>query len=307
MRAVQVCVGLALVVFPAAIVRAQRSAESLISQGRYEEALSELQRAPEETKATARWHLLSSKAYDGLRDPKHAVDEAQRALAVDPRNEASYLQLGQIFLSWNTAQPALEIFSSASALFPQSLPILLGRGIAELDLGRYKEAEQDLKSCLQKKPDLGIAFESLETTYLKTGQLEDAVNAARAYATNYPDDYRGHCYVAAATDEMQGDPKIVREALDAALRSKPDYVPAHVLEAKIALRAGETRRALDVLESAVRINSNYPVAHIELAKIYRKLGRNADAARELQIVEKLNADRGRTLSYHRGSPDARAQ
>jgi tetratricopeptide (TPR) repeat protein len=280
---------------------AQKSAELLVSQGRYQDALTDLQTLSEAVKQTAQWHLIASRAYDGLGDPKRAIEEAQTGLAIDPHNPAVHLQLGQIFLSWNTPQPAFDVFTSALKLFPESTPILLGRGIALMDLGRYNEAANDFKVCLKRKPDLGIAFESLETTYLKAGQLEDAVNAATQYSKDFPNDYRGHYYLAAATDQIQGDPNVIQAELNETIRCKPDYVPANVLEAKMLSRAGDATRALAILEGAVRQNPSYPSAHIELAKLYRKMGRNDEAVRELKILEKVNADRGRSLSYHQGA------
>src|ERR1700742_4993130 len=119
---------LALALAP--IVWGQKSAELLVSQGRYQDALANLQASPESSRQTAQWHLTASRAYDGLGDPKRAVEEAQTALTIDPHNPAAYLQLGQIFLSWNTPQPAYDVFSSALKLFPESIPMLLGRGIA---------------------------------------------------------------------------------------------------------------------------------------------------------------------------------
>ena len=76
----------------------------------FQEARRLLEKLPADS---ATWHLLSSRAYDGLDDPARAVSEAQAAIELDPKGLAAYLHLGQIFLSHNTPQPALEIFSEA--------------------------------------------------------------------------------------------------------------------------------------------------------------------------------------------------
>jgi len=275
--------------------------ERLLAAGRYAEALSALDRAPAAEKQSGEWHLLASKAYDGLNDPKKAVEEAEDALATNPRDERYHLQLGQIFLSRNTPQAANEIFNSALKLFPDSLPLLLGRGISLLNLGRYEAAERDFETCLQKNPGLGIAFESLETAYLQTSRPELAAHTASAWRTKYPDDYRGHYFFAAAEEQLAPDSGAERKALEEALRAKPDYAPAKVLEAKMALRSGHPNEALALLQEAVRLRFDYPLAHVELAKTYRALGRSADATRELEILKRLSDQRPQSLAYHRGS------
>ena len=63
-----------------------------------------------------------------LNDPVRDVTRAQADLDRNPRSEAAYLKLGQIFLTWNTYTPALEVFEEAAALFPDSVLIALGGG-----------------------------------------------------------------------------------------------------------------------------------------------------------------------------------
>ena len=281
------------------------SIEILLSHGDYHEALLELERRPATEKATGQWHLLASKAYDGLDQPKQAVAEAEAALAADPRQEPYYLQLGQIFVSRNTPSAALEIFDDALRLFPGSLLILLGRGVALMNLGRYEEAEKDFGTCLARKPDLGIAFESLETIYLQTSRPEEAETAARQYQSRNPADYRSYYFLAAAQDGLhRADIQGESTALAQALSLKPDYAPAKVLLAKISYRNGDTSKALQLLEDAVSKRPDYAPAHVELAILYRRLGRKDDAARESQLLQRLSDQRPPALTYHRGNAHA---
>ncbi len=58
-------------------------------------------------------HLLASQTYQVSGDPAKAVSEAQSEISSNPSSLAGYLQLGQIFLEYNTPEPAVEIFSKA--------------------------------------------------------------------------------------------------------------------------------------------------------------------------------------------------
>src|SRR5437879_2432858 len=105
--------------------------EKMLAAGQYRAALAHLEQAKDHPPA---WHVLASKAYDGLNDPAQAVQEAEAALALDPRSEPAHAQLAGIFLSHNTPSAALDIFSAALQLLPQSTLLRLGKGLALKEL-----------------------------------------------------------------------------------------------------------------------------------------------------------------------------
>src|ERR1041385_7684418 len=98
-------------------------------------------------------HLLASQTYEVLKDPAKAVSEAQEEIQANPKNPAGYLQLGQIFLEYNTPQPAVEIYSKALQLVPDSLPAHLGEGLALKGIQRFDEAEKELSLCFQRRSE----------------------------------------------------------------------------------------------------------------------------------------------------------
>src|SRR5215218_9974782 len=86
---------------------ALKDVEALLARGEYRQALQQLSNSAERS---APWHLLASKAYDGLNDPEKAVAEAEEALRLDPDQPANHVQLAQIFLARNTPKAAFDIF-----------------------------------------------------------------------------------------------------------------------------------------------------------------------------------------------------
>jgi tetratricopeptide (TPR) repeat protein len=276
--------------------------KTLLAHGEYQSALGRLEASSPSERQSGEWHLLASKAYDGLNRPKEAVEQAEAALQINPGEQAYHLQLGQIFLSRNTPQAAFEVFNDALKLFPHSLLLRLGRGMALMNLGSYAQAEEDLMACLHRKPDWGIAFESLETVYFETSRFEEAEKRAEAYQHQNPADFRGFYLWAAAEERLENrEPQRELESLDKALHLKPGYTPAQVLVAKVLDRNGDSTKALRILEEAVRNRADYAPAHLQLARLYRKLGRRDEAERESQILQQLSDNRPAALLYHRGS------
>ena len=269
--------------------------ERLVARGDYRTAQSELARLP---KDSARWYVLSSKIADGLNDPGAAVSAAEAALQLEPRNESAHVQLGSIFLSRNTPDAALEVFTEAQVLLPQSLLIRLGRGLALKELQRWDDAEAELTHCL---PNL-LAFDALATTLMQRGRLADAAVLAQKFIKAAPQDYRGW-YFAAAAKEAFDEPGFEVD-VRRSIALGPQFAASRALLGKWLLKHDRVTEAAVELEQAIRWRPDLVQAHLQLAQAYRRLGRTSDAAREFNIVsdlkEKEKAPRQRLL-FHRGA------
>ena len=275
-------------------------ADRLIATGKYAEALETLRQEPA---PTFRWHLLASKAYEGLNDPARAVAEAEAALALDAKSEAAHLQLGQIFLSHNTPAAAYEIFTEAQKVFPDSFLISLGKGLSLKEIGKWDEAAAELGQCVDRQPSSGVAFDALATVLLHGSKFEEVRKVSGAFIKRNPDDFRGYYYAAAGREGSGLPDDDTHKLLEKSLRLNPNFAASLSLEGKILLRRNAAKDAAAALERAVSLRPEHVQSHMMLANAYRKLGREADALREFQTVRELH-ERERqpqpSLIYHRG-------
>ncbi|MGH9661430.1 MAG: tetratricopeptide repeat protein [Bryobacteraceae bacterium] len=268
--------------------------EREVAAGRYAEALTQLEAEPERP---ARWHVLASRAYDGLNDPARAVAQAEAALKLDPRHEPAHVQLGYIFLSRNTPTAAVEVFTEAEKAFPQSRVVKLGLGLALKELQRYDEAEKTLAACWPHP----LAFDALATILVQRLKFAEAKDLAARFIQTHPADYRGYYFLAAAKDGLLE--RDARERVRQSLARKEDFAASHALLGKIQLREGEFEAAAASLETAIRLRPDLVQAHLHLGRVYQKLGRPGDAAREFAIVRELKEKEAQpkpSLRYHRG-------
>jgi tetratricopeptide (TPR) repeat protein len=268
--------------------------ERHVTAGRSQEALAQLEI---EQERPAAWHVLASKAYDGLNEPARAVAEAEAALRLDPRNEAAHVQLGYIFLSRNTPAAAVDIFGDAERIFPQSIVVRLGKGLALKELQRYDEAEKTLAACWPHP----LAFDALATVLVQRGKFDEAKALAARFIQASPADYRGYYFLGAAKDGLREQD--ARDAVVQSLERKADFAASHALLGKIQLRAGELQAAAVSFEEAIRHRPDLVQAHLQLAQTYRKLERSSDAQREFDIVRDLTRKEAQpkpSLRYHRG-------
>ena len=274
--------------------------ERLIAAGKYQAAVEELER---NTNRSFQWHLLESKALEGIGDLPRAVSEVEAALQLEPRNEAAHLQLGQIFLSHNTPLAALEIFTDAQQLFPQSFLIRLGRGLALKEIGRYDQSAVVLQEALSQQPSSGIAFDGLATVLLQNSKFEEAQRVSESYVSRNTADYRGFFYLAAAREGLALRDDISLELLKKSLELNPDFAATHSLLGKILLRQNSLQAAALALERSIALRPDHVPSHMTLATVYRKLGREADARKEFQTIREINEKERQpspSLLYHRG-------
>lgn len=249
-------------------------------------------------------HLLASQAYDVLKDPAKAVSEAQAEMRTNPKSLAGYLQLGQIFLEYNTPQPAVEIYSKALQLAPDSLLAHLGEGLALKGIQRFDEAEKELRLCLKRDPGMAVAFDALASLYLEAGNYEQLAAAAQQYLQANAFDYRGYYYLAAAKEHEKEKSQTAEALLNKAIGLNPDFAASFALLGKLLLQDGRAEEAARELEHAIQLRPDYRPAHLYLGNTYKKLGREGDAAHEFQLVRELNEKQSTqpSLRYHGGPP-----
>lgn len=270
--------------------------EQLVAQGRYADAQKQLAQLPG---GTPRWHLLASKVADGLGDPAAAVQQAEQALALDPRSEAAHVQLGTIFLSRHTPEAALEVFTEARQLLPQSLILRLGRGLALQELQRWDDAEADLSACLPHP----LAYDALATILLQRGRFPELVQLAERFRQSAPNDHRPWYFLAAAKEaqDLPGVDVDLRQSLTRNAR----FAASHALLGKWLLKQGRAAEAVPALEQATQLRPDLVQAHLHLAQALQKLNRREEAARAFETVrqlkEKEKAPRQKLL-FHRGAP-----
>lgn len=274
--------------------------EQSLTFHRYRAALDQLSAVESRD---SKWHLLASRAYDGLNDPMKAVQEAEAALALDPRNPACHLQLAQIFLSRNTPQAALEILTEAEVQFPDVFVIQLGKGLAQKELQQYGEAEKSLQWCLRRQPDSALAFDGLATVYLHQMRFAGLRDLAAEFLTHNSGDYRGYYFLAAGRegDLMAGDETraLIRKALD----RNASFAAAHALAGKVLLREGKFGDAVAPLKRAIELRPDLVQAHLNLARALRATGDESGSAQEFSVVRRLKAKEQEpvpSLVYHRG-------
>lgn len=149
-------------------------------------------------------------------------------------------------------------------------------------------ARKFVSEALQSDPKLGIAHE--EQGFIDFSDGKDA-DAASEFAQAVADD--GSLYLSlfaktmlspAATSNDVGDQETFKSALNAVLARNPQYAPAYVQLARLAIRQNDLKAALACSRKAEELEPFRAGYHLQTGEILLRMGRNAEAANFAKFV-----------------------
>lgn len=220
---------------------------------------------------------------------ENAIPAMRLAIARDPRNESYRLRYG--LLLNDTKAPAAAAIRLREALkeFPDSSPLWLALGIAQMGDGKSDDARKSFERALELDSRSAPALAYLGSTYGERGQYAEAASfyeRALAAAPNSAVPY----YLAA--DALLKEPEVdaprVEKYLARAVELEPDFASAHMALAKLYVRGERWTEAAAAFERVTRLDPESAEAHYQLGRVYVRLKRGSDAQRELDAFKQLS-------------------
>ncbi len=238
---------------------------------------------------SARVYAALADVYEAGGYVENAIPAMRLAIARDPRNESYRLRYG--LLLNDTKAPAAAVIRVREALneFPESSPLWLALGIAQMGDGKSDDARKSFERALELDPRSAPALAYLGSTYGERGQYaeaasyyERAIAAAPSSAVPY--------YLAA--DALLKQPEIdaprVEKYLARAVELEPDFASAHLALAKLYVRGERWPEAASAFERVTRLDPESSEAHYQLGRVYVRLKRGSEAQRELDKFKQLS-------------------
>jgi tetratricopeptide (TPR) repeat protein len=263
-------------------------------------ATGDLQTAAAEANAllpqhdTAEVHHLLADVAEKSNDPLEAVRQYQRAAELDP-TEPNYFDWGSELLLHQAAEPAVEVFSKGSRLFPGSIRMKSALGTAWYVRGSYDQAVETLCHASDLDP-------TATAPYIFLGRIQNVEPAANAeivarlarFAQLQPANSWANYYYAISLwkqqkspDDNQNLPKI-EALLQTAIRIDPNFAAAHLQLGILYSEQKNLPDAFAAYRKAVETAPALPDAHYRLALLYRLAGEKSKAQQELQLYQQTS-------------------
>jgi tetratricopeptide (TPR) repeat protein len=240
----------------------------------------------------AELHQLLGEVGEKLGNPLEAVREYQRAAELDP-SEPNLFDWGADLLLHRALEPAIEVFTKGNRLFPRSVRMLVGLGVAWYARGAYDLAAQRLCEASDLNPDDAAPYlfmgkmESVEIT-------ESTCMAERLgrFATLQPNNALANYYYSLSLSrrthpEDTNQLAQLESLLQKAVRLDPKLDVAYLQLGILEGSRGDFAKAITAYQQAIAANPELEQAHYRLAQVYSRTGESSKAQAEILLYERL--------------------
>jgi tetratricopeptide (TPR) repeat protein len=248
----------------------------------------------------ASWHHALADLEEKKGNSLAAVQEYQKAADLAP-SETNLFDWGAELLLHRAYEPASEVFAKGKRLFPASVRMAMGLGVAAYALGSYELAAQRFCEASDVDP-------SDPNPYLFLGKLQavgsgllpgvverlerfERVRPGNAWATYYHAvavwKRREASGSAIQSSEIQSSAAQVEELLRKAVANDPKLAVGYLQLGIVYSEEKDWPKAIAALENAVKIDPDLEEGHFRLAKAYRMAGQTDKAKVELQVYQRI--------------------
>ena len=273
----------------------QRSQESLAKE------TAALTKPPSDDHSGAAAHHFLAENLERQGDPLQAVREYQRAAELNP-SESNLFDWGSELLLHHAAEPAIEVFAKGKRLFPQSVRMLTGLGVAWYAAGSFDQAVQYLCAASDLDP-------ADPQPYLFIGKMQVAASAEsdtaaeklRQFVKFQPDNALANYYYAISLWKRRtgGDAERflqVQPLLEKAIRLDPKLAPAYLQLGILYSEQKNFSSAISAYQRAIAVDPQLDQAHYRLAQAYRLTGEASRSREELALYEKISKEKSEEAS-----------
>lgn len=167
---------------PRALVKGER----LIRDGKYEQAIPQLQRATQLLPKNAQaWNHLGL-AYHGNNQPLPAVRAYRQALSLDNKLAAARFNLGCVYLDQSELPSAIEHFTSYTYVQPNAPEGWVKLGTAQLRANKIDLAERNFRAALDLQTNNLEALNGLGLVQFQRKRYFDALNTFNSALASNP-------------------------------------------------------------------------------------------------------------------------
>jgi len=213
-----------------------------------------------------------------------------RALAKAPKHVAAWILKGDLARARLDHAASAKAYSEALTNDPQSLPALLNRAFALIELGEHDKAKADVTAARGMAPRHPLANYLQGLISFRQGDYAQAREFIALTLRSAPE-YSPAILISGAVELALGAPQKAESELGRVIRTHPDGIYARKLLAFTYLKLNQPKRAVEVIEPALAGQSTDPVLLGLAGDIYMRAGDFARATDLLQRAVALDPKR----------------
>jgi tetratricopeptide (TPR) repeat protein len=273
-----------------------RLGEIYYEQGRFRPAYGYISKASELTPNDIGLHVKLGTIYLNLHAAKQAAEQAALILDKSPTNGEGPDILAESVTSRTELEPAQKRLEKLSKQIGDTAPLELAFGILDFDAGDMKGAETALKRALTLNPKYAAAYYSLGNLYASQNKPKDADAAFKTAADLSP--VRSSIRLSYANFKIQtGDLAEGKRLIEEITKQTPDYLPAWLRQAEIALAEKRFQDCEALLSQALARDTDNFEALLLRGRLFLVQGQGDKAVAQMDRMSALY-DRSPTVFYN---------
>ena len=237
-------------------------------------------------------HLLG----DVMEKQGHALEAVrayQRAAELSP-TEGNLFDWGSELLLHRASEPAVEVFTRGTHLYPKSVRMLTALGVAWYARGSYDQAVQHLCAASDLDPSATGPYLFMGKIYATEKARPEAIEARlKRFAKLQPENPFANYYYALALHRRAAGSEAAENAaraealLQKAIRLDPTLATAQVQLGILYAERKDFARAIRSYQAAIAAAPKLEEAHYRLGQIYMLTGEKAKGRSELELYRQL--------------------
>jgi tetratricopeptide (TPR) repeat protein len=277
---------------PAAVVK-YRLAESLLQQGKADEAVEALKAALQLQPDLIEAHFALGVilARQGREDYGAAVDHFLTVLRLDPSHVDARINLSNVLEQEGDFEGAASAIKEALSLADGRADLYVMLGHKQWGAEKYSDAIKSFHRALELDPQISGAHYGLAMTLRSLGDLSAAQSEFELALKLNPDDALAH-YQLGRFLIQQKESSQAAHHLEESIRLKPDLADAYAKLGVLYRSLGKNDEAEKAYRAAVRLNPKLEKACYGLAQLLQAKGETGEAQKIFEQVRQLKASSG---------------
>jgi len=244
-------------------------------------------------KDTAELHNLLGEVEEKDGNFIPAANEFQAAAHADP-SESNLFDWASELLLHRTLDPAVDVFTQATARYPKSARLAIGLGMAYYARGNYDDAVKSLLRGADLNPADPDCYLFLSKAYNSSpSQAEDVIARFRRFSELQPANAKAHYYYAMSlwkgkrAEDTGLDLSQIEALLKKSLRLDPKSAEAHLQLGNLYSDQTKFAEAIPEYETARKLDPDLADVRYRLGQAYVRTGKKDLAQEEFAIYQKL--------------------
>ena len=238
---------------------------------------------------------MAASAYEASGNTPEAVRTLREAIVADPRNTGLYLDFANLSMDHQSSAVGIEMINSGLKLQPEAAPLYLARGILYVQLAQYDEAEADFDKANALDPAGSLASVAQGLQAVQSNDPERALSTVRAKLAKKPNDayllyLQSDILAQKGTDPGSADFEAAVRSAKKAVALQPTLTPARDVLAKLYLRSGEIKLAIEQCRKALESDPKDQAAVYHLIQGLRKTETKSEIPELLKRLAELRAE-----------------